>query len=163
MGGKTFGKASVQKVFGLSDSKAAVKLTVARYYTPKGVDINKIGIIPDVETSWFSRSERQMQFKLRDHEKLKSFVEEHGDDVLEKLSTAEHASSDDRQAAKLLQAYRRLSDALTEDEQIVLSDIGLKYAIALLTENIRDELEHDPQIVGAVEQLKVIKLLGEQN
>ena len=163
MGGKTFGKASVQKVFGLSDSKAAVKLTVARYYTPKGVDINKIGIIPDVETSWFSRSERQMQFKLRDHEKLKSFVEEHGDDVLEKLSTAEHASSDDRQAAKLLQAYRRLSDALTEDEQIVLSDIGLKYAIALLTENIRDELEHDPQVVGAVEQLKVIKLLGEQN
>ncbi|MCE2403025.1 S41 family peptidase [Candidatus Poribacteria bacterium] len=163
MGSNTFGKASVQKVFPLSDSKAGVKLTIARYYTPKGVDIDKIGIIPDVETSWFSRSEQQMQLKLRDHQKLKSFVEEHGDDVLEKLSAAEHASSDDRQASKLLQSYRRLSDALTEEEQIVLSDIGVKYAIARLTENIKDEIEHDPQVVTAVEQLKVIRLLTEGN
>lgn len=162
MGNKTFGKASVQKVFPLSDSKAAVKLTVAHYYTPKDVNINKIGIIPDVETSGFSRSERQMQFKLRNHETLNSFLEEHGDDVLEKLAAAEHAPSDDREAAKLLQAYRRFTDALTE-EQIVLSDIGIKYTLALVTENIKDELEHDPQIVAAVEQMKVLRLLGEQN
>lgn len=159
MGSKTFGKASVQKVFRLSDSKGAVKLTVARYYTPKGVDIDKIGIIPDVKSSGFSRSELRMQFKLRNHEKLKSFVEENGDGVLEKLAAAEQASRDDRQASKLLQAYRRLTDALTE-EQIVLTDIGMKYAIALLTENIKDELEHDPQIVAAVEQMKVLRLLG---
>ena len=162
MGSKTFGKASVQKVFRLSNSKAAVKLTVARYYTPKGIDIDKIGIIPDVETSGFSRSEQQMQFKLRDNAKLKSFVEENGDDVLEKLAAAEHASRDDRQAATLLRTFRRLTDALTE-EQIILSDIGIKYAIAQITENIRDELEHDPQVVAAAEQLKVIKLLNGQN
>ncbi len=162
MGSKTFGKASVQKVFRLSNSKAAVKLTVARYYTPNGIDIDKIGIIPDVETSGFSRSEQQMQFKLRDNAKLKSFVEENGDDVLEKLAAAEHASRDDRQAATLLRTFRRLTDALTE-EQIILSDIGIKYAIAQITENIRDELEHDPQVGAAAEQLKVIKLLNGQN
>ena len=162
MGSKTFGKASVQKVFPLSDSKAGVKLTIAHYYTPKGVDIEKIGIIPDVETAGFSLSEQEMQLKLRDHQKLKTFVEEHGDNILEKLAAAEHASSDDREASKLLRAYRRLSDSLTE-EQIVLSDIGVKYAIALLTENIKDEIEHDPQVVAAVEQLKVIRLLGGQN
>jgi hypothetical protein len=103
-----------------------------------------------------------MQLKLRNHQKLKSFVEENGDDVLEKLAAAVHASRDDREASKLLQAYRRLTDTLTE-EQIVLSDIGIKYAIALVTENIKDEFEHDPQIVAAVEQMKVLRLLGGQN
>ncbi len=162
MGSKTFGKASVQKLFPLSDSKAAIKLTIAHYYTPNGVDIEKIGIIPDVETAGFSRSELQMQVKLRNHEKLIAFVDENGDDVLEKLAAAENASRDDREATKLLQAYRKLSDALTE-EQIVLSDIGIKYAIAIVTQNTRDELEHDPQVLAAVEQMKVLKLLGGQN
>ena len=162
MGSKTFGKASVQRVFPLSNSKSAVKLTVARYFTPNGIDIDKIGIIPDVESAWFSRSERQMQLKLRDHEKLKTFIEENGDDVLAQLATAEHASRDDRRAAKLLRSYQRLSDVLTE-EQIVLSDIGVKYALAQITEDTRDELEHDPQVVAAMEQLKVLELFAAQN
>ena len=162
MGSKTFGKASVQKIFPLSDSKAGVKLTIAHYYTPNDVDIEKIGIIPDVETAGFTGSELQMQLKLRNHEKLIVFVEENGDDVLEKLAAAEHASRDDREASKLLQAYRKLTDALTE-EQIVLSDIGIKYAIAVVTQNTKDELEHDPQVLAAVEQMKVLKLLGGQN
>lgn len=162
MGSKTFGKASVQKVFSLGGTKAAVKLTVAKYFTPKGVDIDQIGILPDVETSYFSRSEQQMQIKLRNHQKIKTFVEENGDDVLEKLYAAEHASRDDRQAGKLLRAYRRLTDAFTE-EQIILSDIGIKYAIALETQNIKDEIMHDPQVVAAMEQLKVLELFAKQN
>ena len=162
MGNKTFGKASVQKLFPLSGTKAAVKLTVAKYFTPNDVDIEKIGILPDVETAYFSFSEQQMQLKLRDHKKIKTFVEENGDDVLEKLYAAEHAPRDDRQAAKLLSAYRRLTDALTE-EQIILSDIGIKYAIALETQNIKDELMHDPQVVAAMEQLKVLELFAKQD
>lgn len=162
MGNKTFGKASVQRVFPLSNSKSAVKLTVASYFTPDGVNIDKVGIIPDVESAWFSRSERQMQLKLRDHEKLKTFIEENGDDVLTQLAAASHASRDDRHAAKLLRSYQRLSDAFTE-EQIILSDIGIKYALAESTENSRDELEHDPQIVAAMEQLKVLELFAGGN
>ena len=161
MGDKTFGKASVQRVFQLGNSGAAVKLTVAGYYTPNGVDIDKIGIVPDVESAWFSRSEQQMQLKLRDHEKLKTFIEENGDDVLAKLATAEHAPRDDRHASKLLRSYQRLTDALTE-EQIVLSDIGVKYALAQITEDPRDELERDPQIVAAMEQLKVLELFAKK-
>lgn len=162
MGSKTFGKASVQRLFPLTNSKAAVKLTVAHYYTPSGVDINKVGIMPDVESPWFSRSEQQMHLKLRDHEKLKTFIEENGDDVLAKLATAEDAPRDDRQAVKLLRSYQRLADALTE-EQIVLSDIGIKYALAEITEDPRDELEHDPQIVAAIEQLKVLELFAKKD
>lgn len=162
MGSRTFGKASVQRLFPLSNSKASVKLTVASYYTPSGVDIDKVGIMPDVESPWFSRSEQRMHLKLRDHEKLKTFIEENGDDVLEKLATAEDAPRDDRHAVKLLRSYQRLADALTE-EQIVLSDIGIKYALAEITEDPRDELEHDPQIVAAMEQLKVLELFAKKD
>lgn len=162
MGEKTFGKASVQRVFPLSNSKGAIKLTVAGYFTPDGIGIDKVGIAPDVESAWFSRSERQMQLKLRDHEQLKAFIDENGDDVLTQLAQAEDAARDDRHAAKLLRSYQRLSDALTE-EQIVLSDIGIKYAIAQITEAPLDELEHDPQIIAAMEQLKVLELFASEN
>ena len=162
MGDRTFGKASVQRVFQLSNSKASVKLTVASYYTPNGVDIDKVGIIPDVESAGFSRSEQQMHLKLQNHEKLKTFIEKNGDDVLEKLRAAEHAARDDLQAAKFLRSYQRLSDALAE-EQIVLSDLGIKFALARITETSRDELMHDPQIVAAMDQLKVLELFGNKN
>lgn len=45
-GVKTYGKGVVQNVFLLSN-RTAVKLTVARYYTPSGRSIDKVGITPD--------------------------------------------------------------------------------------------------------------------
>jgi len=47
IGTKTFGKASVQTVIPLDDG-SALKLTTARYYTPKGRSIQAEGIKPDV-------------------------------------------------------------------------------------------------------------------
>ncbi|HRY34757.1 MAG TPA: S41 family peptidase [Smithellaceae bacterium] len=46
-GTKTFGKASVQTVIRLEDG-SALKLTTARYYTPKGRSIQAEGIKPDL-------------------------------------------------------------------------------------------------------------------
>lgn len=48
VGTKTYGKGIVQKIYPLSDG-TAVKLTVSKYYTPKGNNIHEIGIEPDVE------------------------------------------------------------------------------------------------------------------
>ena len=48
MGQKSFGKGSVQSVVKLGDG-SGLKLTVARYYTPKGVSIQAEGIEPDVQ------------------------------------------------------------------------------------------------------------------
>ena len=48
VGTRTFGKGSVQTVIPLLDGKTAVKLTTARYYTPKGTAIQAIGVTPDV-------------------------------------------------------------------------------------------------------------------
>lgn len=48
VGAKTFGKASVQNVRHLNDGSALL-VTIAKYLTPNGEDINKKGIAPDVE------------------------------------------------------------------------------------------------------------------
>jgi carboxyl-terminal processing protease len=47
MGTQTFGKGSVQTVIELDDG-SALKLTIARYYTPSGRSIQENGISPDV-------------------------------------------------------------------------------------------------------------------
>ncbi len=47
IGTRTFGKGLVQAVQPLEDG-SAIKLTIAKYYTPKGRDINHVGITPDV-------------------------------------------------------------------------------------------------------------------
>jgi carboxyl-terminal processing protease len=47
MGEKTFGKGVVQTIFPLPDG-SAVKITTARYLTPRNRDINHLGITPDV-------------------------------------------------------------------------------------------------------------------
>lgn len=46
VGQKTFGKGVVQTVFPLRGG-GALKLTTQKYFTPKGTDINKVGIHPD--------------------------------------------------------------------------------------------------------------------
>jgi carboxyl-terminal processing protease len=48
IGTHSFGKASVQVVRSLDDG-SAILVTVAKYFTPKGTDINKHGIDPDIE------------------------------------------------------------------------------------------------------------------
>lgn len=47
MGTNSFGKGSVQSVIPISDERA-IKLTTARYYTPKGRSIQAKGIAPDI-------------------------------------------------------------------------------------------------------------------
>ncbi len=47
LGTKSFGKASVQSVIPLSDG-SGIRITTAKYYTPKGTLIQNTGIIPDI-------------------------------------------------------------------------------------------------------------------
>lgn len=48
VGSTTYGKGIVQNIMPLNDG-SALKLTVSKYYTPKGNDIHKVGIEPDVK------------------------------------------------------------------------------------------------------------------
>ncbi len=50
IGAKTFGKGSVQTILPLENSDgAALRLTMAKYYTPSGICIHGIGIDPDLD------------------------------------------------------------------------------------------------------------------
>ena len=53
VGVRTYGKASVQSIFPLrsSNGKTALRLTMARYFTPSGRNIQSRGIEPDVEVA----------------------------------------------------------------------------------------------------------------
>jgi carboxyl-terminal processing protease len=55
VGTNTFGKGIVQRVFPLDDG-SAVKLTIAKYFTPNGNDIHKVGIKPDIEVEFDSEA-----------------------------------------------------------------------------------------------------------
>jgi carboxyl-terminal processing protease len=46
VGETTFGKGSIQKLF-RQDDGTAVRLTIARYYTPDGTSIDEEGLVPD--------------------------------------------------------------------------------------------------------------------
>ncbi|MDR0569065.1 MAG: S41 family peptidase [Spirochaetaceae bacterium] len=65
VGEKSFGKGSVQQVFPLD--KSGFKLTIARYYTPSDVNIDKIGIPPDREVKF-------PEFTDKDAEKLNALI-----------------------------------------------------------------------------------------
>jgi len=48
VGSRTYGKGTVQSVHALSDG-SGLAVTIARYYPPSGIDINKKGIAPDIK------------------------------------------------------------------------------------------------------------------
>jgi len=54
VGESTFGKNTVQQRFGLSNG-GALKLTIARWVTPDGLDFGDVGVTPDVEQQFDSR------------------------------------------------------------------------------------------------------------
>jgi carboxyl-terminal processing protease len=70
VGTKTFGKGSVQTVFPLGDG-SAVRLTTAKYYTPKGRSIQAEGITPDIliDNNFVRGKEKFTPIKEKDLEK----------------------------------------------------------------------------------------------
>jgi len=59
IGEKTYGKGSVQQIFPLDST--GFKLTMARYYTPSGVNIDKTGIGPDIVVADLDFTEAQFK------------------------------------------------------------------------------------------------------
>ncbi|MCZ2202077.1 carboxyl-terminal processing protease CtpB [Cylindrospermopsis raciborskii] len=59
VGSQTYGKALVQSVHELIDG-SGLAITIAHYYTPKGTDINKKGITPDIQLDLTQAQEREL-------------------------------------------------------------------------------------------------------
>ena len=74
VGTTTFGKGIVQRTFYLSDG-TGVKLTVAKYYTPKGHDIHKKGITSDVEIELDEELKNQSSISHEEDNQLQKAIE----------------------------------------------------------------------------------------
>ena len=102
LGTQTFGKGSVQSILPL-DSNTAIKLTTARYYTPKGRSIQARGIEPDflVEES---PDGNYAQFRVREADLSRHLSNDRGgkepehDDIVERM--AAEAAADAARAAR---------------------------------------------------------------
>lgn len=70
LGTKTYGKGVVQSIKELVDG-GSLKLTIAKWYTPSGVNINKEGIVPDEELEFDS----ELYNKDRQDNQLKRALE----------------------------------------------------------------------------------------
>ncbi len=62
IGNKTFGKGVVQSLYELQNN-AGLKLTTGKYLTPKGNDINKKGIQPDIKVTQPENATKDMQLE----------------------------------------------------------------------------------------------------
>lgn len=49
IGTHTYGKGLVQEINHLRDNRSAIHITVSKYLTPNGSDINKVGVLPDIQ------------------------------------------------------------------------------------------------------------------
>jgi carboxyl-terminal processing protease len=76
VGERSFGKGSVQQVYPLD--KSGFKITTARYYTPSDVNIDKIGIPPDLEIKFpeFTDADAEKLGELIGANRIPSFVED---------------------------------------------------------------------------------------
>ena len=120
LGTQTFGKGSVQTVMPLSDG-SAVRLTTARYYTPKGRSIQTTGITPDIVVKLKAKegSKTHPVFREKDLEKhLKN-------------DTSKEADTDEKNADKETKKDKKdveeVPNKITED-----NDTQLDRAVDLL-------------------------------
>ncbi len=156
IGGKhpTFGKGSVQTIFSMRDGETGLKLTVAHYHTPSGVNINKIGIEPDIKYPGPTPSEVKMYRKLSNSKSLDGFIKEAGDDILSRLRHSKQKDDDDPDKKLFRSFVKKLAQ-----EDIVLSESLIKLAVAEKTKNDVDKYEYDPLIGFAMSHLRAFEVL----
>lgn len=106
LGEATFGKGSVQNVIPLGDG-SALKLTIARYYTPKGISIQAEGIEPDIEIAF-------EPFDADKEDPLKRFAKMREKDLDHHLEGKEEAKKEDKKAEQSDKA----KDMLRKDNQL---------------------------------------------
>lgn len=87
VGTNTYGKGIVQRMFPLDDG-SAIKVTIAKYFTPKGNDIHKIGIKPDVEVELDTEAYKDSEGE--EDNQLQAAV----DNILEKLGKKTKSSDE---------------------------------------------------------------------
>lgn len=148
IGQTSYGKGSIQIPFELKHNDA-MKLTVGKYYTPSGKNIDKIGIIPDfeVEKDEFSEDELESFQRIITERMLDTFVKDN--------PKYDKANID------------RYIKTLQDDEGIVLREKTLKKLIKNKYQRKMDfppvfDLEYDTVLQKAVELLSKGEITSEK-
>lgn len=83
VGQKSYGKGSVQSTYVFPEDGSLIKYTIAKYYTPSGICIDRKGLMPNVEVqSWLEQlpdMERSSMIKLQDTSLIRGFVQKNPD------------------------------------------------------------------------------------
>ena len=116
LGTQTFGKGSVQTILQLNDG-SGLRLTTAKYYTPKGRSIQNVGITPDIIVKAASA--------LQDKENLPSLREKDLERHLKNETLPQKLS-------KELKAPVEVPERITKPDDSGESDLQLQKAIDLL-------------------------------
>src|SRR4051812_6522758 len=99
MGSQTFGKGSVQTLRPLGPD-TAVKITTARYYTPKGRSIQARGIVPDIAVDETAEGDGLNALRIREAD-LQGHLANKGDKEPSAKDKRDELEEDQRAAALL--------------------------------------------------------------
>ena len=146
VGETTYGKGSVQQVLDLLNNDM-MKITVARYYTPSGANIDKQGIPPDKEVSFhqLTEDEEKALSELLNTTEIADFVERNPDMT---------GGTADMFASELYQKYPVYKPLL---KRLVMQEYYRTHTAPLY------DLEYDVQLQEAVRLLaagNVNRLIG---
>jgi len=103
LGAQSFGKGSVQTILPLGDD-SGLRLTTARYYTPKGTSIQAKGITPDIEVQQVEVKEAGEREHFREKDLPKHFDNEPTGKPLEKNGSHFQVEADQRADYQLMRA-----------------------------------------------------------
>ena len=151
LGTKTYGKGVVQRHYDLEKGGGAISLTISTYYTPKGVSINKEGIIPNIVVDpTLDILDAVKIEKARDH--VEAFVEKWVEEEEKRLGETPQEFS------KIQAELPRLIDILLEndieiDPSLVKVNVFRTFNANVGHDPIYD-LEHDEQLQEAVRLIK---------
>ena len=136
VGTRSYGKGLVQSVVQLSE-KELVKITIARYYSPSGANINKQGILPDLEVT------------------RPSFTPDEEKSVLELLKTSKIAnftrSKPSLSKTEMVDFSKELEKEYNVRHELILNLIKVEYYRSHESPVINED---DEQLQAAIELLK---------
>lgn len=159
MGSRTFGKGSVQTLRQLSED-TAIKLTTARYYTPKGRPIQATGIEPDMRVDESAEGDLLNALRVREADLQRHLAAEG-----EKKETAVEAPKDQnpslaqqQRALALLKDRKPLEFGGKDDFQLAQAINHFKGLPVQLAKGVPDEDKPAPApLPGAEQKLPELK------
>ncbi|MDQ2823744.1 MAG: S41 family peptidase [Pseudomonadota bacterium] len=116
MGSQTFGKGSVQTLRPLGPD-TAVKITTARYYTPKGRSIQATGIVPDIAVDETAEGDGLNALRIRESD-LEGHLASKGANKEPSAKDKRDVLEEDQRAAALLRDRKPLDLGGKDDFQL---------------------------------------------